>query len=1317
MLRYSETESSSSGKSSYRLVTLEPFAMFFNPQPADKNAYTYENPGAPENYCWLLAGEIRAHAKRLGVPVDPLEKPEQDREAGFCDLAKSFLDSLGRALPDSHAGLVAPFVSTTFDQKHLCDLLFASPRAQARVAALVEYTPSKWLLQQEITAMGLWPKQASRRGPRVTKEPFLPQALQPAITSRASTTPPVEGLGSAGRSAHEQEHLSPASTEDDCDESNPTSPDPLDVYQVAARLRLSGMCFSGGGIRSATFNLGILQALAARGKLGCFDYFSTVSGGGYIHQFLASWIDLQGLAKVEEQLTPIPGPPTRSVWPDPLRWLRRYSNYLTPQKGLFSADTWVAGAIWLRNTILNQIVLVSSLLLLLLVPHFHLTHSGKVASFILTTRGAEIVAVLVLVLLGFAAGRIGTGVISVPDPAGTTGSCIPSRRESMRQIDVLMYILAPIILASLLVSPYIFRSAFWNPIPRDSNANIRTGANPLFSSARSLCATAKQNLIKGGAVPPACAMVTMSDDLGPDSTQRIIAATRLLASAQKLKSASGKIVCTPPNCSMSVTWPIAENPPSSLDNLHEWQSTFSFPWWRPNTNGASFVFGAFLLGICLLVSSSWVTMTQQQRDLPTTVCLFVLIVVTAGAFGYLFIHLLRIGTFYEAFFLPQGLVTSCSIVLLPLGVLNTVLVCVNIGVGLVGHLMEDASREWLARLRAWSFMVSFAWLCLTGASLFGHWIVAAIMGIAYVKHVAIFGWIGTTIASLLAGKSPSTQGPEKGDKTASSPFSVLNILTAIGPPVFMIGLILLLASLVEVALNSLETEGWKVNHPYAAYTIVFALLSVIALFFGWRVDINDFSLHAFYRDRLARCYAGASNPDRKSDHFTGFSPSDGRLRLVDLLPASFTSTDMIDLWKPPVPESEDDRIWRKLQEARRVASKAEAAVAQTTSQSVAGSEPHEETKKGEAGSQNAWEKLSSAINEVEAAARQRLACFRKSTYYNRWYGGPFPIFCTSLNLSFGEDLAYQERKAAAFAFTPLYSGYDVGWTEGRSHRVQFNGFTPTCDFAYPHGGPHMTTAVAASGAAISPNWGYHTSPAMAFLLTMFNVRLGWWIRNPRHREFAYSQFLRDHRGIARYIDENPASPRFPICYLVAELLGLVNDESSYVYLTDGGHFENMGLYELVRRRCMKILISDAEEDHEFVFEGIGMAIRKCRIDFGAEINLDLDALKRNSENDSPTHFVIGSIQYPEVDELGSILYIKSTLSKGLPADLINYRKQDQDFPHDTTLNQWFTESKFESYRRLGQFSIQPNADTTIAGASKTAPTDIENWLDSLDSRG
>ncbi len=131
-----------------------------------------------------------------------------------------------------------------------------------------------------------------------------------------------------------------------------------------------GLCFSGGGIRSATFNLGILQGLAELNLLRCFDYLSTVSGGGYIHQWFAAWSLRRGFDQVEKRLIPLPEPDNPGDHPEPIRWLRRYSNYLTPENGLLSGDTWVAIATWLRNTILNQAILFSGLIFVALILRF-----------------------------------------------------------------------------------------------------------------------------------------------------------------------------------------------------------------------------------------------------------------------------------------------------------------------------------------------------------------------------------------------------------------------------------------------------------------------------------------------------------------------------------------------------------------------------------------------------------------------------------------------------------------------------------------------------------------------------------------------------------------------------------------------------------------------------------------------------------------------------------------------------------------------------------------------------------------------------------
>jgi hypothetical protein len=162
-------------------------------------------------------------------------------------------------------------------------------------------------------------------------------------------------------------------------------------------------------------------------------------------------------------------------------------------------------------------------------------------------------------------------------------------------------------------------------------------------------------------------------------------------------------------------------------------------------------------------------------------------------------------------------------------------------------------------------------------------------------------------------------------------------------------------------------------------------LGACAALFGlaaWRVDVNLFSLHALYRNRLTRCYLGASHGGRSPDPITGFDPADD-LALADL-----------------------------------------------------------------------------RIGEPPAAGQ---------------YKGPYLLVNTALNLVSGDELAWQERKAESFLLSPLYCG-----SPG-------TGYCATEVYA---GGLRLSTAVTISGAAASPNAGYHSSPAVTALLTVFNARLG-----------------------------------------------------------------------------------------------------------------------------------------------------------------------------------------------------------------------------------
>ncbi len=126
---------------------------------------------------------------------------------------------------------------------------------------------------------------------------------------------------------------------------------------------LTALCFSGGGIRSASFCLGILQALAQRKLLSRFDYLSTVSGGGYIGSWLSAWRSRpeQNIAIVEESLVQYPEPKEITT-------LREFTSYMTPSRGLMSSDTWAGVATIIRNLALNWTLFLPLALLLVLIP-------------------------------------------------------------------------------------------------------------------------------------------------------------------------------------------------------------------------------------------------------------------------------------------------------------------------------------------------------------------------------------------------------------------------------------------------------------------------------------------------------------------------------------------------------------------------------------------------------------------------------------------------------------------------------------------------------------------------------------------------------------------------------------------------------------------------------------------------------------------------------------------------------------------------------------------------------------------------------------
>jgi hypothetical protein len=275
-------------------------------------------------------------------------------------------------------------------------------------------------------------------------------------------------------------------------------------------------------------------------------------------------------------------------------------------------------------------------------------------------------------------------------------------------------------------------------------------------------------------------------------------------------------------------------------------------------------------------------------------------------------------------------------------------------------------------------------------------------------------------------------------------------------------------------------------------------------------------------------------------------------------------------------------------------------------------------------------------------------------------------------------------------------------------------------------GISLGTAMAISGAAVSPNMGYHSSPSIALLLTLLNVRLGWWLGNPgreggrdgRMATFVKKRIIgvsRSERAQAPYRQDAPWLSLIP---LLAELFGLTGADSRYVYLSDGGHFENLGIYEMIRRRCRWIILSDADADPDRGFADLGDAVRKIWIDLGVRITFEdadlLKATRETSASDVP-YCALGTIEYLNDGDgriTGKILYVKPVVRGNEPmADVIAYRRAHKDFPHQSTAEQWFDEPQLESYRVLGYWMTKRIVDSVkLVGPVDT----LEHFFASLE---
>jgi hypothetical protein len=889
------------------------------------------------------------------------------------------------------------------------------------------------------------------------------------------------------------------------------------VHRLLQRRDQWALCLSGGGIRSATFGLGVIDGLAELGLLEKFHYLSTVSGGGYLGSWLTSWIHRhkKGLPGVIEDLNkwvvepakPNDGsdhkPPIQPE-PDPIRHLRKYSNYLTPKLGALSADSWTGVATYLRNLVLVWLVLLPLLVGALLVPKFAAGFTTlpryleqrlgipRDAWIGITTAVALLLGVLLLIRAIYVVGANRPSSLPEQGKGTLTGANRPSSlpeqgKGTLTQGQFIRRCLVPALVAAVALS------VAWAWLPNKAWC-ILPGRDDFLS--------------EGGGL---LAIVTFA--------------------------VAGIVL----RCFAWLFWAIKVigKPADSGSGTAAGSKAKAHPWFElVIAAGAGLIGGVIIWFVaCVLFPDPLGTRAANQEQIGLIAA-------------------------YVTFSAPAILVSF--------------LTSETLYVGLSSFYTSDDDREWWGRSGAWLLIAVVGWTALAGISLYGPALLVQLnqLGTQWVLSTGGLAGVAGLAATKLGGSTVTSAAPGKTNPALAFAMAAL-------PFIFIVVLLAFLGLAADWVMSLGHAGSSFVvqlclteNISLAAVAVTAVALALICLPMSYFVNINRFSLHAMYRYRIIRAYPGASNLKRNPNRFTGFDQND--------------NIYMQDLWPGP---------------------------------------------------------------------RNKRAGLRQ----------PFHVVNIALNLVSGSNYAWQERKAAPFTVTPLHSG---SW---------YIGYQSSAEYGNPDDGISLGTAVAISGAAASPNMGYHSSPAVSFLMTLFNVRLGWWLGNPRKQKTIWQE----------------QGPNFMVTPLLQELFGLTNWENPYIYLSDGGHFDNLGLYEMVLRRCRLIVVSDASADEKFEFFDLGMAIRKIRIDLGVEIEMGPlpVLLPREKLRDSPPQIdrerryaAVGRILYPE-GEPGYLIYLKPGIYGNEPADVQDYAVKHKAFPHDTTADQWFDESQFESYRRLGQFVI------------------------------
>jgi hypothetical protein len=1054
-----------------------------------------------------------------------------------------------------------------------------------------------------------------------------------------------------------------------------------DQIARAHKKQLVGLAFSGGGIRSATFNLGVLQALAQMRLLGRFDYLSTVSGGGYIGAWLMAWIKRRGMRDVAQALRPEWATQPGHSEPGEIHFLRQFSNYLTPKLGWLGADMWTVIATYLRNLILNLTVLVAAMTLVLILPRViaitfrSLWGHGNYWLWVVPAVLGVIMAMVVITrsLTFFRRKssdwrtrektheqfewRDATWIVIENEEGEGTGARdasgwvtrdqkpLGSLGEAVRK-DAVFYATeyGDFVLKAEFTATPKGRSAIavWCP-PDNVEDGYLIHVCGAFAQSPYAGAIDDHKPVRPAALRPE------RNDIEISCVKNAIT-VRINGETINHVRVSGKRA-TGPDCFRRGTW---ENGWIGLGKSDGVQ----FHNMRLRSLPANMAAGG----------------TQDQIQQWIVAPLFA--AAFLATFLFCFGDVSRGGApGVEAM---RTTINPAATPIQPLSWTNCALVSGGVTAVLI-LLVRMAVAGWeavRARLRrinrpARGARAVINDICREAASLGAASLVGGI-GIRALYEL----FLGRTLWEVVAWGTPAL---------ISLTMLVLTVhIGLLGKSMpdelrewwSRLGAWLLIYSLVWVAifvtafyaapffsyLNSYVLKGVSVAWLASTLWGVFAARSaatgqtksstvrdLVAQVTPYIFIVGLFLFLAWGIGLVIPLIAGTSLP------YTDMPPGNACVliarhwRLMDVANNGFSVgcvalgailISLIFSWRLDVNQFSMHLLYRNRLGRCYLGASNRFRRAQPFTGFAADDDF------------SLWE-LDDLLEKQKPAQSEKPSKERMTA--------PYLIINAALNLVGGKELAWQQRKAASFVFTQKFCGYDFPELPP--------GYSPTPEYAASVSPVTLATAMAISGAAASPNMGYHTSPASAFLMTVFNVRLGWWLGNPRSATWERS------------------SPGNVLLSLLRELFGLTSDEGKYIYLSDGGHFENLGIYELVRRRCRFILACDAEEDHAFGFGGLGNAIEKCRADLGVDIEIDVEPIRRrNEQGHTHWHCAIGKVHYSSVDENqpdGILVYLKSSLTGDEPSDVLRYAAENAGFPHQSTNDQWFDESQFESYRALG----------------------------------